>query len=99
MLVVIPFVTNSNYQVRLSAWIIKEETEGLGSPSPVPTWVTGQAAFPSRSLRGHIALVHPAPQECPLASKTQALPCPLPETVELMKMATLLDGGAGRGPT
>ena len=27
-----------------------------------------------------------------------ALPCPLPETVELMKMATLLDGSAGRGP-
>lgn len=84
---------------RLSDWLMEEETEGLGgSPSPVPT---GQAAFLSRSPRGpyepcpgHLT----PPCEYLLASDPPALPCPLPETVELMKMATLLDRGAGKGP-
>lgn len=40
----------------------------------------------------------PLPQEYLLTHHPPALPCPLPETVELMKMATLLGRGAGRGP-
>lgn len=87
------------YQVRLSAWIIEEGTE-----EAPPHW------FPRGSLAGlhshpglfkdPVSHVHcpGISQEYSLASKTQALPRPLPETVELMKMATLLGGSAGRGP-
>lgn len=57
-------------------------------------WVTGQAVLTSRSPRGRC-------EPCPLTLAPPELPvrpCALPETVELMKMATLLDVGAGRGP-
>lgn len=89
------------YQVRLSAWIIKKEQR---------VWEAPPHRFPCGSLAGlhshpglfedPVSHVHcpGISQEYLLASKTQALLRPLPETVELMKMATLLGGSAGRGP-
>ena len=72
-------------------------SKGSGRLSLTSSYVCGSLA----GLRSHPGLLEDAvshahwpwhPPELPVR------PCPLPETVELMKMATLLDAGAGRGP-